>query len=122
MTLKSYLWLMRVGTLVALGAWVSAVVYIDPQRAGILGQILFYLSLFLAAAGVFTLFFSYIRRKFHSPEEMAKYLGMNLRQAVLLSLLAIILLVLQNFRILTWWDGLLAVAGVFLIELYFLSR
>ena len=122
MTLKSYLWLMRVGTLVALGAWVSAVIYIDPQRAGILGQILFYLSLFLALAGIFILFFSYLRRKFRRDEEIAKHLGVNFRQGVLLALLVIFLLILQSFRVLTWWDGLLAVAGVFLMELYFLSK
>jgi len=32
------------------------------------------------------------------------------------------LLFLQQNRLLTWWDGALAVAGIFLVELYFLTR
>jgi len=46
---------------------------------------------------------------------------LSLRQGILLALLATSLLVLQGLRMLLWWDGLLIVAGIFLIELYFLS-
>jgi len=47
---------------------------------------------------------------------------LSLRQGMLLSLLACGLLFLQSFRILVWWDGLLLLAGIFLIELYFLNK
>ena len=46
---------------------------------------------------------------------------LSFRQGILVALLATSLLVLQGLRILLWWDGLLLVAGIFLIELYFIS-
>ena len=48
--------------------------------------------------------------------------ALSFRQGILLALLAVGLLILQSFRMLVWWDALLVVAGVFLIELYFLSK
>ncbi|MCX6763190.1 MAG: hypothetical protein NTZ97_00430 [Candidatus Moranbacteria bacterium] len=48
--------------------------------------------------------------------------SLSLRQGILLALLAVGLLALQSFRMLVWWDGLFLLAGIFLIELYFLSR
>ncbi|MCD6149729.1 hypothetical protein J7J13_03025 [bacterium] len=122
MTLKSYLWGMRISAALSVAAW-SAVVYnINPEEAGIVGQILFYLSLFLALAGIFILFLTWSRRKISGNERAFAHLGMSFRQGVLLSVLANTLLAFQSFRILTWWDGLLLVAGIFIIELYFLSR
>ena len=44
------------------------------------------------------------------------------RQSFWLGLTGLALLILQQLRALFWWDGLLTVAGVFLVELYFLSR
>ena len=122
MTLKSYLWGMRISAALSAAAW-SAVVYnINPEEAGIVGQILFYLSLFLALAGIFILFLTWIRKKISGNERAFARLGMSFRQGVLLSALANTLLIFQSVRILTWWDGLLLAAGVFMVELYFLSR
>jgi hypothetical protein len=122
MTLKLYLWGIRLVTLLAIGGWIAVVVYVDPDKSGALGQALFYFSLFLALSGLFILFSTWMKRKFSDPEKMPENLKISFRQGLLLALLAGLILILQNFRVLTWWDGLLAVAGVFLAELYFLSR
>ena len=122
MTLNSYLWSLRTGTLISLVGFGLVVYAVDPQKSGLPGQLLFYLSLFLALSGIFILFFTRIRRKPVEEEAALAYLGLSFRQGILLALLAVILLVMQSFRILTWWDGLLAVAAVFLAELYFLSE
>lgn len=122
MTLKSYLWGMRIIAVFSVAAWGLVIFYIDPQKSGIAGQALFYASLFLALSGIFILFFTWLRRKKEDEETAFVYLGMGFRQGTLLALLVITLLILQSFRVLTWWDGLLAAAAVFLAELYFLSR
>jgi NADH:ubiquinone oxidoreductase subunit 2 (subunit N) len=121
MTLKSYLWGVRGATFLALVGWGLVIIYIDPQKTGILGQFLFYLSAFFAASGIFMILLGWLRGK-PNEENISQYRGLTLREGVLLSMLAISLLALQGFHALTWWDSLLAVAVVFLIELYFLSK
>jgi hypothetical protein len=39
-----------------------------------------------------------------------------------LAILTTLLLIFQQYRMLTWWDSALSVAGIFLIELYFLTK
>jgi len=63
-----------------------------------------------------------LRKNRMRGELVGENIILSLRQGILLALLATSLLVLQGLRMLLWWDGLLTVAGVFLIELYFLSR
>ncbi len=122
MTLRSYLWGIRISAFLSVATWLAVVYNIDPEETGLAGQALFYVSFFLALAGIFILFLTWIRRKILGKEWISAHLGMSFRQGVLLSFLASALLVFQSFRILTWWDGLLLVAGIFIIELYFLSK
>jgi hypothetical protein len=122
MSLKAYLWGLKFSTFLALAAWGLIVFYVDPEKSGLEGQAFFYSSLFLALAGFFTLFFTLVRKKVVDEEEQLFHVGMSLRQGLLLALLAVILLMMQHFRVLVWWDGLLVVAGTLLAELYFLSR
>jgi hypothetical protein len=113
---------MKIGTLLMVIVWALVMFNIDPDEAGIIGQVFFYVSLFLMLSGVLSLFFVWLRRKIIGDEMAARHLGVNFRQGILLSVLVIIFLLFQSVRILTWWDGLLAAGGIFLIELYFLSR
>ena len=123
MTLRSYLWGMRVSTVFALAGWALVVLYIDPEKSGAVGQLLFYGSAFLLFAGLAILFFTRLGKKSDGPEEVAvAHIGTSFRQGILLSILVLILLFFQEKGILTWWDGLLVVAGIFLVELYFLSH
>jgi len=46
----------------------------------------------------------------------------SFRQAILLSLILTVSLILQSFRLLAWWDGALLVGSVTLLEFYFMSR
>jgi hypothetical protein len=116
------MWGMRIGTIVSLAVWITVINIMDPNEAGFVGQAFFYLSLWMFLSGIFILFLTWIRRVFADTEMAFTYLGMSFRQGVLLSFIVIILLILQSFRVLVWWDGLLVVSGVFLVELYFLSR
>jgi hypothetical protein len=123
MTLRSYLWGMRIGVAAAFAAWILVLRQIDPDKSGFLGQALFYASTFLLFAGLLILFFTWMRRKIGGSDESALVcIGISFRQGILMSLLLVGLLVLQQYRILVWWDGALLVAGIFLVELYFLTR
>lgn len=123
MTLKTYLWGMRSAVLVSLTALVLIIRQIDPESSGVIGQTLFLATTFFFLASIFILFFTWLRRKVAGDEEMlVAYLGMSFRQGMLVAILGVILLLAQRFRFLTWWDGALAVAGILLVELYFLTR
>jgi hypothetical protein len=122
MTLKSYLWGMRFSALLSFVAFGLVAGYTDPQSGGLMGTFFFYGTFFLFLSSLFVLMLSWVRRKMGKNESVLSDLGVSFRQGILLSLLVIALLILQSFRFLTWWDGLLAVAGIFLIELYFLTR
>ena len=123
MTLKSYLWGIRISTAISFAAWVLVIRQVDPEKTGAAGQLLFFASALLFLSGMFVLFFTWMRRAAQGSEEVAfAYIGVSFRQGILMAVLLCLLLLLQQYRILTWWDGALTVAGIFLVELYFLTR
>jgi len=113
---------MRIVTLFSIIATGFVLKYVDPEATGIMGKILFYLVLFFALSGILNLFLLFLRKRITNNENAFANVGLSFRQGALLALLAIGLLILQSFRMLVWWDGMLLLAGVFLIELYFLSK
>lgn len=122
MTIKAYTWGIRFITILSLVAFVFVVKFIDPLLTGAIGKALFYLSLFFVLSGIFNLFLLRLRRKSVDNENAAANIGLSFRQGILLACLAVGLLILQSLRMLVWWDGLLLLAGIFLIEFYFVSR
>lgn len=122
MTLKTYIWGMRIITLFSLITLGIIIVYVNPQSSGFLGMFLFYSVIFFALSGIFNLFLIFIRKRFLGNETTATNIGLSFRQGILLAILCLALLILQSYRILIWWDALFVVAGIFLIELFFLSR
>ena len=122
MTIRSYLWGMRLCSLVALAALVSVIYFMNPTRDAVLGQTLFYISLFFSITGIATLFLFWLRRTFSKHKEVQESVGVSFRQGALIAIAVCLLLILQSFRLLVWWDGGIIVAGILLIELWFLSR
>lgn len=122
MKLKSYIWGIALASLVSLSIFYLVAKNIDPDKSGIAGKALFYLILFFFLSAFFNLLLLGARRSFIGSDMLANGLGLSLRQGILLAILAVALLILQSYRALFWWDGLLVLAGIFLLELYFLSR
>lgn len=84
---------------------------------------LLYSSLMLCFTGIFSLMLLWVKRKTASTENAEGVnMGVSFRQGLLLSVVLVIVLILQSLRILVWWDALLAVGAVMMIELYFLAR
>ena len=96
--------------------------YVDPEKSGEAGKVLFYLTLFFFLSSFFNLLLIWIRKKALGKEAISLNISLSFRQGVLLAIFVVGLLVLQSMRMLIWWDGLLLLAGIFIIELYFLSR
>ncbi|MFA5962330.1 MAG: hypothetical protein WC848_06640 [Parcubacteria group bacterium] len=118
---RGYLWLVRIIGLIALSVLIFIVLKIDPEK-DIWAKLFFYLAFFFLLGSWFNLALLRMRKNRMRGELVGDNIILSLHQGFLLALLATILLVLQGLRMLLWWDGLLVVAGIFLIELYFLSR
>lgn len=112
---------MRFCTLVALVALGLVVRYINPTKDGILGQTLFYISLFFSVTGMATLFLFWLRRNLSNNEAVYTNVGVSFRQGALIALAVSALMILQSLRLLVWWDGGLVLTAILLIELWFLS-
>ncbi len=113
---------MRLLAFLSLLAFGAVLIYVNPEETGAGGKAIFYLTLGLFLGGFLNMFLLLLRRKMIGNDVAIENAGLSFRQGFLLSILVIGLLILQSFRMLVWWDGLLAVAAVFLVELYFLSR
>lgn len=128
MSIGAFLWGMRlvmlVGFMGAVGMIFSFTPYFDTKTFQVNYFVvgLFYFCLFLFLIGISTLFLFKIKGKGEDEEEEIGNLGVSFRQGFLLSILVLSLLLLQSFRILVWWDGLLVLGAVLVVELYYLLK
>lgn len=116
MSLSAYLWGIRLFTLFAFFAFLGVVFGIDPEDTGKTGRALFFVSLSAWLIGGWTLFVTWTYRKVLGDESTAHHLGSAFRQAFLLAVYAVGIVFFQYAKILTWWDALLWLALVLLIE------
>jgi len=119
MSLSSYLWGIRLFTFITLLAWLGVVFLLDPEETGMTGMVIFSVSLFIFLIGIFLLFVIWFYRKGLGDVETTHHLSGAFRQAVLLSVCAMGILFFQYAHILLWWDALLLLAAILLIEFSF---
>lgn len=117
-TTRNYLLPISLGTLLSLAGLVSILWFVDPFTSGLLAHILFYLTLLLTVAGLFTLIGTWLRRRFW-PGMFSEQLRVSFRQAFLLAILLIALLLLQLFHVLFWWVGLTLILFIITLEVFF---
>lgn len=116
-TTRTYLIPTTIGTLLSLAAFASVVWSVDPFTSGWTGQIFFFATLFLTLCGLLTLGGIYFRKRF-SPGMFTEQLRVSFRQAFLLSLLVIGLVILQIFSLLFWWVGLTLILFIITVEIF----
>lgn len=116
-TTRTYLIPISIGTILSLAAFVSVLFSIDPLTSGILGHFFFYITLFLSLCGVITIAGISFRKRF-SPGMYTEQLRASSRQAVLLSILIVALLILQVFGLLLWWVGLTLILFIITVEIF----
>ena len=119
MSLSAYFWGIRIFTVLSLCALLGIIFAVDPEEAGVVGIALFFISLFVVCLGCLTLFVTGLYCKTFGETSAAHHLGGAFRQAFLLSLYVIGNFFFQFLGILTWWDSLLLLAGILLIEFSF---
>jgi hypothetical protein len=116
MTLRQYVVAMLLATFGSWGGWLLVVTSLDPVTAGWLGFGLFYVTLFVACLGTFALVGVGVRLRLVRQEPALGQVTIAFRQAVSFSALVLAALFLQSKGLLTWWNMLLLVAALTLVE------
>ncbi len=119
---SAYLSTILAASLLSWVSWFVVVYKLSPFSQQSLSLTLFYASLLVALSGTFALLLYFLRVWANKKEIYSAHLNTSLRQGVLLSLMVVVGLGFQRLRVLTWWDGLLLLAIVLLVEFYFMSR
>lgn len=116
-------------TLICVGGWVLVLYTIPPDSPWWLGLTLFYFSLFWAVVTTLATIGLLIRLVFIKrnddhvvvADEEVGQVKVALRQGVWLGLLVIICLMLQHIKLLTWWNGLILVVALTILEFFFVA-
>lgn len=94
---------------------------VDPTISGLVGQLLFYGSIFFLVSGICVLVLLWIRTRSIESDGASEKISAGFREGILLGGLVVVILILQSFRVLVWWIlillGLLFVflEGVFIM-------
>jgi len=120
MTLKKYLNLMSILTIICWLAWVFVIFFVNPKETGLIGFVLFYFSLFLAIVGTAAIIGFLVRTRLNKGP-VFKQVEASFRQGIWLSFLVVGLFLLQNLGILRWWNGVFLLLFLMFLEFFFLS-
>ena len=121
MNLKSFLLFMTIGTLLSWFGWFMILFFIDPSEAGILAFLLFYLTLLISVLGTATVL-GFFARKMSLKQELAfEHVIVSFRQGLWISVVVTVSLYLQSKELLTWWNAVLLILALGLIEFFCLN-
>lgn len=122
MTLKNYLLLMSVASLLCWSVFVFVIRVVNPYATNWLGFFLFYSSFILSVAGTFSILGFLVRFKIMKKSLAFRQVAEAFRQSFLISLLAAVAVFLSAKRLLSWTNIALLVSGVSLLEYFWVSR
>ncbi len=121
MDLTVFLWTMGAGTILALVACILVLFRVDPDEAGIVGHILFYLTLFATLAGTFCILGTVVRVHFGKHGHLvSRIVKISFRHALMLAFVCVVSLALSAISWLRWWNVLLQFVCMASIEYVFL--
>jgi hypothetical protein len=116
MTLKQYLQLMSINTILCWFIFILSLFLIDPEKTGLLGFILFYFSLFLAILGTAAIIGFIIRVRL-GKKPIFLQVSIAFRQGFELALIVIFFLLLKGLNIFHFWLFLFFILIILIIEL-----
>ncbi len=115
MTLRQYLTIMGIASLVCWAALVFVMIHINPYEASIASFFFFYASMFLALFGTSAIVSYLLHVKFGNEEiPIFRFVSRSFRDAILLSSVVVTLLFLRQLHVLNIWTG-----TIFLLLLIF---
>jgi len=117
MTLRQYLVLMSLGTLLCWVIWFFVLFRTDPNTSGVLVFFFFYFSLFLALLGTLSVGgFLSKRLLVKNDEAVFRFVKRTFRQSVVVAIFMICGLFLLQKDLLRWWNAILLFVLLFFVE------
>lgn len=113
---------MSTATFLCWVGWLVVLYYLNPEEAGFVGFLCFYLSLFCALVGTFSLLGFFVRVWFSREPIIFRHLGVSTRQSFWFAMLLVATLMMQGAGFLRWWNALLLIIFLIILEFFFLSR
>lgn len=121
MTLKAYLITMLSATAICWVIFLFIIFTVNPQITNWLGFLLFYLSLFLALTGTAAVIGFSIRFIALKRELAFRAVIIAFRQSFLFAFLIVAVMFLFSKNLLTWFNLILLVIGLTLLEYFLIS-
>lgn len=121
MTVKTFIIGSVLSGIIGASLWFLVVTQIQPERAGVIGFLLFFLSLFVAISSLASLVGYGLRRIIMRSVFPAYSVRTSLRQGLMMSIFFSLLLFLQLMRLYRWWISLVLIAILAAVEVVFLS-
>lgn len=118
MTLKNYLSIMGLLTIILWGVFILILCLINPETTNILGFILFYLSLFLALSGTAALTGFFVRFKWRKQALMITAVKIAFRQSFLFAFLIVAILWLLSQNLFSWLNLILLIIIISVLEFF----
>ncbi len=123
MTLRLYLFLMFIGSLLSWTIWIFVLLNISPLSDNLIGLISFYLSLFMAIVGTFSVVGFLIKHlSMKNDEVVFRHVRRTFRQGILLGLAVILILILLSQGLLFWWNAIILIIFFIFVELIIFSN
>lgn len=117
MSIRQYLAVMAISTLLGWAIWFMVIFYIDPTVADMIGFIFFYAALFLSLLGTYSVIALSIKMKLVKHEEIIfRQTKKTFKQAFIFSSYIIISLYLLQQNLLNWWNFFILTALYLFIE------
>lgn len=121
MTLRSYLIIMIIATIICWGAFIFTLWTINPEITNWLGFLLFYLSLFLALSGTAAIV-GFLIRFVGLKHELAFYsVKTAFRQSFLFAFLIVAILFLSAYNLFSWLNLFLLIISLSILEFFLIS-
>ena len=121
MTLRQYLILMTLMTVLCWVGWAAVVRSFDPIDAGIFGLLLFYAALGLALAGTFAIAGLTVRSLIRRKEPPSRHVPVSFRQGAIFAAMFVAGLLLQSRSLLVWWNLALLLGSAVTVEFLLMS-
>jgi len=124
MTINSYFTSLGISTTLAWTAFLLVILKLNPYGDYNIAFIfaLFYLTLFIACTGTFTLGFTFFHSFRNNGLTLYSHLSTAFIQGLASALFIVLLLVLQSIGMLTFWYGIILAAAIFCVTFLLLSK
>lgn len=118
---RKFLRLTAVLTIISVLLFLLMLLRVDPLTSGKSALVYFLIFLFLSLAGILTLASYSLRKVLQKDKIPLNNYNVSLRQSILVSTAIVGLLILKSMGSLAWWDGLLLIASLVFLEMFFRS-